>query len=122
TETVLIVGNYPGMDVRPGSMGKPSPGFDVQIVDDDGVPLPAGREGHIGVRISPDRPVGFFHGYWGDPEATARTVAGDFYLTGDRATQDADGYLWFVGRADDVIISAGYRISPFEIESALIEH
>jgi acetyl-CoA synthetase/medium-chain acyl-CoA synthetase len=122
TETVLLCGNLPGMEVRPGSMGKPMPGFDVCIVDDDGRELPVGHEGHIGVRIRPERPVGFFHGYWKEPELTERAFAGDFYLTGDRATRDEDGYLWFVGRADDVIISAGYRISPFEIESALIEH
>lgn len=122
TETVLLVGNFPGVEVRPGSMGKPAPGFDVAIVDDAGSILPPGAEGHVGVRIRPERPVGFFDGYWGDPDATARTEAGDYYLTGDRATMDADGYFWFVGRADDVIISAGYRISPFEIESALLEH
>jgi len=122
TETVLIVGNFPGVEVKVGAMGKPSPGFDVRIVVDDGRELPVGQEGHIGVRIRPERPVGFFHGYWKEPELTAQSVAGDFYLTGDRAARDEDGYLWFVGRADDVIISAGYRISPFEIESALIEH
>jgi acetyl-CoA synthetase/medium-chain acyl-CoA synthetase len=122
TETVLLVGNFPGVPVRPGSMGKPAPGFDIAIVDDAGQALPAGEEGHIGVRIRPARPLGFFHGYWGEPELTERTFAGDWYLTGDRATRDADGYFWFVGRADDVIISAGYRISPFEVESALLEH
>lgn len=122
TETVVLAANFPSIEVRPGSMGKPSPGFDVAIVDNDGQELPAGVEGHIGVRIRPERPVGLFHGYYGDDELTARTLAGDWYFTGDRATRDEDGYLWFVGRADDVILSAGYRISPFEVESALIEH
>src|SRR5579875_984036 len=103
-------------------MGKPSPGFDVAIVDNDGNVQPTGEEGNIGIRIKPERPVGLFHGYWGDDEWTKNVFAGDWYYTGDRARCDEDGYFWFVGRADDVIISAGYRISPFEVESALIEH
>ena len=122
TETAVLAANFPPVPVRPGSMGKSSPGYDVGIVDDDGRELPAGEEGHIGVRIRPQRPVGIFHGYWGEPELTARTFAGDWYLTGDRGRRDEDDYLWFVGRADDVILSASYRISPFEVESALIEH
>ena len=76
----------------------------------------------IAVRIRPHRPLGLFREYWGNPEATEGTCRGDWYLTGDRAYRDQDGYLWFVGRADDVIISSGYRIGPFEVESALIEH
>jgi acyl-coenzyme A synthetase/AMP-(fatty) acid ligase len=107
--------------VKPGSMGKPSPGLDVSVVDEAGAEI-TGREGDIGVRIRPERPVGLFREYWRDAEATARSIRGDWYLTGDRAIRDADGYFWFVGRADDVIISAGYRIGPFEVESALIEH
>jgi acyl-coenzyme A synthetase/AMP-(fatty) acid ligase len=122
TETVLLCGNFPGMEVRPGSMGKPSPGFEVGVIDDEGMRCEPGQEGDIAVRISPVRPVGLFREYWNDPEANAHCLRGDWYLTGDRAYADADGYIWFVGRADDVIISAGYRIGPFEVESALIEH
>lgn len=122
TETVLLCGNFPGMEVRPGSMGKPSPGFDVAIVNDEGNVCEPGEEGDIAVRARPQRPVGLFREYWNDPAATANAIRGDWYITGDRAYADADGYIWFVGRADDVIISAGYRIGPFEVESALIEH
>lgn len=122
TETVLLVGNFPGMEVRPGSMGRPAPGFTVDVIGDDANPLPPNREGDIAVRVRPERPVGLFQEYWHDPEATARSFRGDWYITGDRAYRDEDGYLWFVGRADDVIISAAYRIGPFEVESALVEH
>jgi acetyl-CoA synthetase/medium-chain acyl-CoA synthetase len=122
TETVVLVANFPGVEVRPGSMGKPSPGFIVDVVGDDGCPVPASKEGDIAVRVSPERPVGLFREYWNDPEATQRAFRGDWYITGDRAYRDEDGYLWFVGRADDVIISAAYRIGPFEVESALVEH
>ena len=122
TETVLLVGNFPPLEVKPGAMGRPSPGFVVDVIDEAGQPLPPGREGDIAVRIVPERPVGLFQEYWHDPEATQAAVRGDWYVTGDRAYRDADGYLWFVGRADDVIISAGYRIGPFEVESALVEH
>ncbi len=122
TETVLLVGNFPPLEVKPGSMGKPSPGFDVSVIDDAGNEVPPGQEGDIAVRVKPVRPVGLFQEYWRNPEATANAMRGDWYVTGDRALKDEDGYLWFVGRADDVIISAGYRIGPFEVESALIEH
>ncbi len=122
TETVLIIGNFPPLPVKPGAMGRPSPGFVVDVIDEEGRPLPPGREGDIAVRVAPARPVGLFAEYWRNPEATAAAMCGDWYLTGDRAYRDEDGYLWFVGRADDVIISAGYRIGPFEVESALVEH
>jgi acyl-coenzyme A synthetase/AMP-(fatty) acid ligase len=122
TETVNLVANYRCLEVRPGSMGKPTPGFDVCVVDDDGKVLGAGEEGHVAVRVSPQRPVGLFREYWRDPEATAAAFRGDWYYTGDRAQVDEDGYFWFVGRSDDVIISAAYRIGPFEVESALVEH
>ena len=122
TETTLLVANYRCMPVKPGSMGKPVPGFDIAIVDDDGRELPPGEEGQIGVRVKPYRPLGLFKEYWRDPEAMESAFQGDWYFTGDKAYADEDGYLWFVGRADDVIISAGYRIGPFEVESALIEH
>ena len=122
TETVLLVGNYQCLPVRPGSMGKPVPGFEIGIVDDHGSELPDGEEGQIAVKVKPTRPVGLFKEYWKDPEAMERSFVGDWYLTGDKGYRDEDGYFWFVGRADDVIISAGYRIGPFEVESALIEH
>ena len=121
TETVCLVANYPWMEVRPGSMGKPMPGFDVDIIDDDGNRLGANEEGHIGVRTDP-RPVGLFREYWLDPDKTAAVFRNGWYYTGDKATKDDDGYFWFVGRSDDVILSAGYRIGPFEVESALLEH
>jgi acyl-coenzyme A synthetase/AMP-(fatty) acid ligase len=122
TETVNLLANYRCMPVRPGSMGKPTPGFDVCVVDDDGNVLGPREEGHVAVRVRPERPVGLFREYWKDPEATAGAFRGDWYYTGDRAEVDEDGYFWFVGRSDDVIISAAYRIGPFEVESALVEH
>ena len=122
TETVLLVANYRCIPVRPGSMGKPVPGFTVAIIDEDGEELPPGEEGQIAVKVKPQRPVGMFREYWKDPEAMASSFHGDWYLTGDKGYRDEDGYFWFVGRSDDVIISAGYRIGPFEVESALIEH
>jgi len=122
TETVLLVANYRCIPVRPGSMGKPVPGFTVAIIDEDGEELPPQEEGQIAVKVKPQRPVGMFREYWKDPEAMASSFQGDWYLTGDKGYRDEDGYFWFVGRSDDVIISAGYRIGPFEVESALIEH
>jgi acetyl-CoA synthetase/medium-chain acyl-CoA synthetase len=122
TETVVAVANFPGIDVRPGSMGKPSPGYIVDVIGDDAQPLPPNKEGDIAIKVRPERPVGLFREYWNDPEATESRFRGDWYITGDRAYRDEDGYLWFVGRADDVIISAAYRIGPFEVESALVEH
>jgi acyl-coenzyme A synthetase/AMP-(fatty) acid ligase len=122
TETVILVANFPTLPVKPGSMGKPSPGLTIGIVDDDGREVPAGIEGDIAVKLTPIRPVGLFKEYWRNPEATSNCIRGEWYITGDRAIRDADGYFWFIGRADDVIISAGYRIGPFEVESALVEH
>jgi acyl-coenzyme A synthetase/AMP-(fatty) acid ligase len=122
TETVNLLANYRCLPIKPGSLGKPTPGFDVVVVDADGTPLPPGNEGQIAVRVRPERPVGLFVEYWQDPEATAAAHVGDHYLTGDRAHVDEDGYFWFVSRDDDVIIPAGYRIGPFEVESVVIEH
>ncbi|KAM3916301.1 acyl-coenzyme A synthetase ACSM3, mitochondrial-like [Leptodactylus fuscus] len=122
TETALICATFKGMKIKPGSMGKAAPGYDVQVVDVDGKVLPPDQEGDIAIHIAPQRPSNLFSQYTGDPEKTASTIRGDFYLTGDRAIKDEDGYFWFVGRSDDVILSSGYRIGPFEIESALIEH
>jgi acyl-coenzyme A synthetase/AMP-(fatty) acid ligase len=122
TETVNLVANYRCVPVREGSMGKPTPGFDVCVVDDLGKVLGPGEEGHVAVRVEPERPVGLFVEYWRDPEATAAAFHDGWYYTGDRAAVDEDGYFWFVGRSDDVILSAAYRIGPFEVESALVEH
>ena len=122
TETTLCVGMFHGIDYRPGSMGVVAPGFDVAVVDEDGNELPSGTEGELAIRTKPERPVGLFEGYWRNPEANAKSFRGDWYYTGDRAARDSDGYFWFVGRADDVIISASYRIGPFEVESALSDH
>jgi acyl-coenzyme A synthetase/AMP-(fatty) acid ligase len=122
TETTCLVANYRAMDVRPGSMGRPVPGYDVTIVDDDGQPVDTGEVGNIVVRCEPERPVGLFPGYHDDPTATAHAFRGPFYFTGDKAAIDEDGYFWFEGRDDDVITSSAYRIGPFEVESVLVEH
>lgn len=122
TETVCLCGSFPCIEPRFGSMGKPSPGIDLQVIDHEGNVLPPDTEGDIAIRVKPERPVGLFKEYWKEPDRTAATYLGDWYLTGDRATVDEDGYFWFVGRADDVILTSGYRIGPFEVESALIEH
>jgi len=122
TETVAIVGMFQCIPFRAGSMGKPSPGFDVRIIDHEAREVAVGQEGDIAVRVKPERPVGMFAGYLGDEATNAAALRGDFYVTGDRAVRDEDGYLWFVGRADDVIKTSGYRVGPFEVESALLEH
>src|SRR6266481_3910330 len=119
TETILLAANLPGLPIRPGSMGKPFPGHDLRVIGEEGAELPPGEVGELALR---GRPPSLFREYWKSPEETAACRRGEWYLTGDRARRDADGYLWFVGRADDVIISAGYRIGPFEVESALLEH
>jgi acyl-coenzyme A synthetase/AMP-(fatty) acid ligase len=119
TENTLLVGNFPGMEIRPGSMGLPSPGHDVAVIDEDGREVESGAEGDIALR---GRPPSLFAGYWEQPDETAAVFRGDWYVTGDRATRDEDGYLWFTGRADDVINTAAYRVGPFEVESALLEH
>jgi acetyl-CoA synthetase len=120
TECNLVIGNCAAvMPVRPGSMGRAIPGHDVAIVDPAGEPVPSGTAGSIG--IFKDDPVSFL-GYWQDDAATEEKFAGDWLLTGDVGTQDKDGYFWFVGRDDDVITSAGYRIGPGEIEDCLMRH
>jgi acetyl-CoA synthetase/medium-chain acyl-CoA synthetase len=119
TETTLLAANVPGLPIRPGAMGKPFPGHDLRVIGEDGQELPPGEIGELALRGDPPS---LFREYWKSPEETAACRRGEWYLTGDRARRDEDGYLWFVGRADDVIISAGYRIGPFEVESALLEH
>ncbi|XP_042545780.1 acyl-coenzyme A synthetase ACSM4, mitochondrial isoform X1 [Dipodomys spectabilis] len=122
TEVGIICANQKGQEIKPGSMGKGVLPYDVQIIDENGNILPSGTEGEIALRLKSTRPFCFFSEYVDNPEKTAATMRGDFYVTGDRGVMDSDGYFWFVGRADDVIISSGYRIGPFEVESALIEH
>jgi acetyl-CoA synthetase len=122
SETTVLVANYRAMPVRPGSMGKPVPGWDVEVLDETGNRAPTDTLGNIAVRVSDPRPIGLFQEYYRDPEANAQAFRDGWYYTGDKAWRDADGYLWFEGRDDDVITSSAYRIGPFEVESALIEH
>jgi acetyl-CoA synthetase len=121
TESTVLVANFPALPIRPGSMGKPVPGYDVDIRDDGGNAVADGVAGAIAVRTEP-HPVGLFKGYYEDQEATAERFQNGWYYTGDRGVRDADGYIWFEGRDDDVITSSAYRIGPFEVESALLEH
>jgi acetyl-CoA synthetase len=122
TEMTVAVAVFPWMEPKPGSMGKPSPGYDIDLIDDEGKSCDVGEKGEIVVRTDARMPTGMFHGYYRDPELTARSWHEGVYHTGDVAWRDEDGYYWFVGRTDDVIKSSGYRIGPFEVESALIEH
>ena len=122
TELCVTVGTFPWMKVCPGSMGKPSPQFDVDIVDEDGKSCAAGQVGEIVVRTQYETPVGMFLGYYRDEEGTKAVWHDGMYNTRDLAWRDEWGYYWYVGRADDVIKSSGYRIGPFEVESALMEH
>jgi acetyl-CoA synthetase len=122
TELTLTVGTFFCMEPKPGSMGKPAPGYDVDIVDENGNSCEIGEEGQIVVRTHKGKPFGMFSGYWNDEELKKQVWHDNMYFTGDMAWRDEDGYFWFVGRADDVIKSSGYRIGPFEVESALIEH
>lgn len=122
TETVLVVANLPGMEPKPGSMGKPTPLFNVDIVDEEGNTLPAGETGEIVIRTKNHHQIGMFKEYYKNPEETKSAWNNDIYHTGDTAWRDEDGYYWYVGRTDDVIKASGYRIGPFEIESVLMEH
>jgi acetyl-CoA synthetase len=122
TETCCVVANYRSMEVRPGSMGRPMPGWDMTVVDDDGGAVEIGEVGNVVVRHDEREPVGLFPGYHGNDEATAGVFRGPYYFTGDKAAVDEDGYFWFEGRNDDVITSSAYRIGPFEVESAVVEH
>lgn len=119
TENTLLLGFMQGMEVRPGSMGKPTPGNDVEIIDEDGQPVPPNKVGDIAVKL--DSPA-LFREYYKDSERTKMSRRGDYYVTGDQASKDKDGYFWFEGRSDDIIISSGYTIGPFEVEDALVKH
>ena len=119
TENSLLVANAPGMEIRPGSMGLPTPGHDVAVIDEYAQVCGPGVEGDIALF---GRPPTLFAGYWEAPDETDAVFRDDWYVTGDRGVQDDEGYLWFVGRSDDVILSSAYRIGPFEVESALLEH
>ncbi len=122
TECTVALATYPWFDPRPGSMGKPSPGYAIDLLDEEGNPCEPGDEGQIVIYTSKGKPLGMFDGYYRDEKLTAKVWHDGIYYTGDMAWRDEDGYYWFVGRADDVIKSSGYRIGPFEVESALIEH
>ena len=124
TETTLTIATMPWLEPRPGAMGVPNPSYDVRLLLPDGTPAEDGEQGEIVVKLPADgsRPAGLFKEYYRGPELTAYATRGGYYHTGDLAWRDEDGYLWYVGRVDDVIKSSGYRIGPFEVESALMTH
>jgi acetyl-CoA synthetase len=122
TECTVALATFSWMDPKPGSMGKPSPGYCIDLLNDEGHPCEVGEEGQIVIYTQKSKPVGMFNGYYRDDTLSRKVWQNDIYYTGDMAWRDEDGYYWFVGRADDVIKSSGYRIGPFEVESALMEH
>lgn len=122
TETTLQVATLPWMKAKPGSIGRPMPGWNIALLDKTGAPCPLGEEGEICIDVSKGHPVGLFSRYIGDADKMASVLFDGYYHTGDKAWQDEDGYLWFLGRVDDLIKSSGYRIGPFEVESALVAH
>ena len=121
TETTMVIGNLLGGTHKLGSMGKPSPLYDVDLFDENGNPVPDGEPGEICIRTKDTVPPGLFQGYYEDDEATREVWHDDWYHTRDQAWRDEDGFLWYIGRVDDVIKSSGYRIGPFEIESVIME-
>lgn len=123
SESSVLLANFPWIKVRPGSMGKPSPLYGIKLLDEDGNECEDGMTGAICITGTDKKhPTGLFRGYWKDPEITEACWHDGVYCTGDMAWRDEDGYYWFVGRNDDVIKCSGYRIGPFEVESALLEH
>ena len=122
TETTLTLATFPWMDPKPGSMGVPNPQYDIDLITSDGRPAEDGEQGQIVIRTDKGKPLGLFKEYYRDEERSKEAWHDDIYYTGDVAWRDEDGYYWFVGRADDVIKSSGYRIGPFEVESALMTH
>lgn len=122
TETTMTLGTMPWMTPKPGSMGMPNAQYDIDILKPDGTPCEDGEKGEIVVRVGDKKPIGLFKGYYRDEELTREAWHDGIYHTGDVAWRDEDGYYWFEGRIDDVIKSSGYRIGPFEVESALMTH
>lgn len=122
TETTMTLGTFPWVKPKPGSMGKPNPQYDVQLLRQDGTECEDGEKGEICIRIGDKKPLGLFKGYYRDEERTKETWHDGIYHTGDMAWRDEEGYYWFVGRTDDVIKSSGYRIGPFEVENAIMTH
>ena len=121
SESTMIIGNLTGAPHKIGSMGKPAPIYEVELMDADGKPVPVGETGEICIRVADGAPCGLFTGYYNAPDKTAEVWHDGYYHTGDTAWKDEDGFYWFVGRVDDVIKSSGYRIGPFEIESVIME-
>lgn len=122
SETTCCLGTLPGMQIKLGSMGKPIPGYNIVLVNEEGYACDRGQVGEICIRVDKGKPVGLFNGYYREENLTRKVWHDGLYHTGDTAWQDDDGYFWYVGRADDIIKSSGYRIGPFEVESALLEH
>ena len=122
TETTLTLGTFPWVEPRPGSMGKPSPAYDIDILTPDGRSAKPGERGVIVIRTDKKRPIGLFLGYYRNPKLTRKAWHDGVYYTGDVAYRDEDGYFWFEGRNDDLIKTSGYRVSPFEVESAVMGH
>lgn len=122
TELTVVIATFPWLEPKPGSMGKPAPGYDIDLINDSGNSCEVGEEGQIVIRTHQGKAFGMFDGYYRDAALTEKVWHDDMYYTGDMAWRDEDGYYWFVGRADDLIKSSGYRIGPFEVESALVEH
>ncbi len=122
TESSVLIANFSWFEPKPGSMGKPSPLYDIDLIDERGETCAVGVEGRIIVRGVKNKIPGLFTGYYKDDALTEQVMGGDYYDTGDVAWRDNDGYFWFVGRNDDVIKCSGYRIGPFEVESAIVEH
>ena len=123
SETPVLLANFPGIDIKPGSMGKPSPDYDIDIVDENGNSCEDGIVGSIVIKnLDKHYPCGLFQCYFEDDAANAKAFHDNLYDTGDMAWRDGDGYYWFEGRSDDVIKCSGYRIGPFEVESAIMTH
>ncbi|HCN53932.1 MAG TPA: acetyl-CoA synthetase [Prevotella sp.] len=122
TETTMTLGTFPWISPKPGSMGKPNPQYDIRLLKPDGSACEDGEKGELCVKVGDKKPIGLFKGYYRDEAKTLEAWHDGFYHTGDMAWRDEDGYYWFVGRIDDVIKSSGYRIGPFEVESALMTH
>ena len=122
TETVATIANFPWVDIKLGSMGKPAPLFDIRLINKEGKECDVGEEGEIVFDITEGYPLGLFKGYYNNEEKTNETIYGGYYHTGDSAWKDEDGYYWYKGRIDDIIKSSGYKIGPYEVESALLSH